>query len=305
MSLAAATAVTLSVLAAGSYAVAMLDQIGERLVGGTSKRIAPAAPLRRAAQLLGQQRTRTERPDATAWHLAAAVFFALAAAGLALVPAARDVVVVDAPAGIVVWGAVEALTVIAVFLHGWAPNSLLPLIGGYRFVAIGLSIMLVSMFVLIAAALPAQSLNLTAIVDSQRGLWNVVRQPLGLPLFLLLGLAISLRGPLDYADCADLAGGTSAEDSGTLRLAWQLARASMLVAFSAMAATVFLGGYLGPLLPGPLWLAIKMALLLVVLVAATHVFARLDPSRMLSTIWLVLLPLSFLDLVIAGVATLS
>ena len=74
--------------------------------------------------------------------------------------------------------------------------------------------MLVSMFVLIAAALPAQSLALSAIVASQRELWNVVRQPLGLPLFLLVGLSLTLRGPFDYADSADLAGGTSAETSG-------------------------------------------------------------------------------------------
>lgn len=164
--------------------------------------------------------------------------------------------------------------------------------------------MLVSMFVLIAAALPAESLNIAAIVESQRELWNVMRQPLGLPLFLLLGLAISLRGPLDFADAADLAGGTSAENSGTLRLAWQLARTAMLVAFAAIAASVFLGRYLGPLLPGPVWLLLKMAVLLSVLVAASHLFARLDVSRMLPTIWTILLPLAFVDLIVAGVTNL-
>src|SRR3546814_10002511 len=53
--------------------------------------------------------------------------------------------------------------------------------------------MLLSMFVLIAAALPAESLAVSAIGDSQASVWNVVRQPPGLLLFLLLGLSLTLR----------------------------------------------------------------------------------------------------------------
>src|SRR3546814_7536779 len=81
--------------------------------------------------------------------------------------------------------------------------------------------MLISMFVLIAAALPAESLAVSAIVESQASVWNVVRQPPGLLLFLMLGLSLTLRGPFDYADASDLAGGTSAEDSGPARAAWR------------------------------------------------------------------------------------
>src|SRR5699024_9785221 len=198
-----------------------------------------------------------------------------------VVPLAPGVVLADMAAGIVLWGAVEALTVVVVFLHGWSANSQLALIGAYRYVAIGLPVMLLSMFVLIAAALPAESLSVSAIVESQRGLWNVLRQPLGLPLFLLLGLSLTFRGPFNYADSADLSGGTAAEISGPHRLLWEFARLAMLVSFAAMASAVFLGGYLGPVLPGALWLLLKIAALLTVLVAASHLFARLPPGRML------------------------
>src|SRR3546814_9563462 len=85
------------------------------------------------------------------------------------------------------------------------------------------------MFVLIAAALPAESLAVSAIVESQASVWNVVRQPPGLLLFLMLGLSLTLRGPFDYADASDLAGGTSAEDSGPARAAWQAARLAMQI----------------------------------------------------------------------------
>lgn len=295
------TAVVLS----GVYCVAVIDAFA----GARSRREFTArpfsTPLRQAAVLLLQQQSRTERPDTAGWILAPAIYLALAGAGLSLVPPAAGRAAVDVEAGIVLWGAIEALTVVAVFLHGWSANSLLPLIGGYRYVATGLMAMLVSMFVLIAAALPAGSLNVGDIVASQEGVWNVVRQPLGLPLFLLLGLSVSLRGPFNYADSADLAGGTEAEASGAARLGWRLARNAMLVSFAAMAASVFLGGYRGPFLPGPAWLLIKTLLVLAVLAAAGRWLVRITPSRMLTLAWVVLLPLAFLHLLFSGIVALA
>jgi NADH-quinone oxidoreductase subunit H len=261
-------------------------------------------PLQRAARMLVRPPSQTEHPDVLTWALAPALYLGLAVAGLAVVPMTSGHGLVDLPTTVVLWGAIEATTVVAVFLHGWSANAPLPLIGAYRYVAIALPAMLLSMFVLIGAALPAQSLSVAAIVESQRGTWNLLRQPLGLPLFLLLGLALTLRGPFDYADSTDLAGGTVAERSGMPRAVWTFARLSMLVAFAAMASAAFLGGYLGPLLPGFIWMALKTALVLLLMVAATHAFARLPPSRMLTLLWLVLLPLAFLDLVIAGVGSL-
>lgn len=292
------------ILVAGAAVAAASDGAVRAAVAGAPVAAGAAQPFRTGLRLLRMQRTRTERPDLANWRLAPAWYAALAALGLAVVPLAEGVVAIQLPAGIVLWGAVEALTIVVVFLHGWSPNSPFPLVGAYRYVGVGLPMILPSMFVLIAAALPARSLDVVAIVESQRAVWNVVRQPLGLPLFLLVGLMLTFRGPLDYADPADLSGGTSAEDSGAARAVWQGARLAMLVAFSAMAATVFLGGYLGPVLPGPVWLLLKALLVLLLLVAATHLLARMPPSRMLAAIWTVLLPLSFLHLLQAGLLAL-
>lgn len=268
-------------------------------------RFAIAAPLGETARLFMQQSTRTERPDGVNWLVAPVGYLAVASAGISVVPFAPNVVAANFDGGIVLWGSCEALTIILVFLHGWSMNSLLPMIGGYRYVAIALPAMLISMFVLIGAALPARSLSVAAMVAAQEPLWNVVRQPLALPLFLLLGLTVGLRGPFDYADASDLAAGTSAEVSGRARLGWRVARLAMTTAFAAMAATAFLGGYLGPWLPGPIWLILKTALVLNLMVFLGRHFARTPAPRMLLLIWTVLLPLAFLDLVIAGVAALS
>lgn len=288
----------------GAWVAAVLDRTVQAAIAGRPIGGVLAAPLRGAAAHFVRQRSSTERPDSLNWMLAPALYLVLAAIGLSVVPLAPGLVAADLDAGIVLWGACEALTVVVVFLHGWSANSPFPLIGAYRYVAIGLPVMLVSMFVLIATALPAESLSVSAIVESQRSTWNVVRQPLGMPLFLLLGLSLTLRGPFDYADPWDLSGGTSAEVSGPAQAAWQFARLAMLVSVAAMTSAAFLGGYLGPVLPGPVWLALKIVVVLVILVGVGRLFARMPPARMLTALWVVLLPLAFVDLIIAGVEAL-
>ncbi|APX89178.1 NADH:ubiquinone oxidoreductase subunit 1 (chain H) [Brevirhabdus pacifica] len=289
-------------LALGIWLGAWFDRLAPALEGGRAA--GPMAPLRDWAALLIRDQAETEAPDRMNRLLAPAWYLALAAIGLSVVPVAEGLALWHSPVGIVVWGSCEALIVITVFLHGWSPNAPFPLIGAYRYAAIGLPVMLPSMFVLIAAALPAESLSLIAIVDSQRDSWNLVRQPLGLPLFLVVGLTLTLRGPLDFAGGVDIAGGTSAEESGAGLFLWQVARLATLVAFSALAAAVFLGGPLGPLLPGPVWLALKTALVMALTVLAGRLIARTTPSRMLHVLWVWLLPLSFAHLAVSGMVAL-
>ncbi|WP_348767889.1 NADH-quinone oxidoreductase subunit H [uncultured Salinisphaera sp.] len=287
-----------------AWYIAVLDGLWSAAREGRPPRAPLANPLYRCATMLRQQSNLTEAPDLLNWRLAPALYAGLAGTGVALVPFSGASVLADLEVGIVWWGAVEALTVVIVFLHGWSANSQFGLIGAYRYVAIGLPAMLISMFVLIAAALPAESLAVPKIIESQRELWNVIRQPLGLPLFLLIGLSLSFRGPFNYADSADLADGTASEISGAARLVWEFARLAMLTAVATVAASVFLGGYLGPWLPGPMWLVLKTAAVLLVLVGLSHQLARISPSRMMTLIWTVLLPLSFVHLVWAGVLAL-
>ncbi|CAN5651911.1 hypothetical protein BH24ACT5_BH24ACT5_05050 [soil metagenome] len=294
------------VLTVGSFAAVVMSHVVFRIVAHQHQDIVASLgrPQHRLGLLLRQQVVRTERPDTVTWVLAPAAYLGLAAAALTVVPLSEGVVVADVRTGIVVFGAAEALAIVAIFLHGWSPNSPFALVAGYRFVAVALSYELLSMFVLIGAAIPAQSMSIGAIVRSQAGLWNVVRQPLGLPLFLIVALGVTFRGPLDLVDSADLAGGGSVEDSGLQRLAWTVARHAMLVVFAAAAAAVFLGGWQGPLLPGEVWMGLKTLAVLAVLVTLDTRTARVAPERFVKIAWSVLLPLAFVDLIVAGVGSL-
>lgn len=294
-------------LAVAPYVVAVIDGAVAARVAGDARGLRGAFldPLRRGAVLLMQPGTGTERSDAVLWAVAPGTLAAVAAAALTVIPLADGFAIADVRTGIVVFGAAEVIAMVAVYLHGWSSNSALSMVGAYRMLASTLSFLLLSMFVLIAVALPAQSLSIGQVVASQTELWNVVRQPLGLPLFLVVALGGAFWGPLDLPVGRDLSGGTTAETSGVQRLVWEWARHAMLAVYALMTATVFLGGHLGPGLPGPVWLALKSLAVLLLLVWLGHRIGRVTPDRFVSLAWTVLLPLSFIDLAWAGLEALA
>ena len=279
-------------LGSAIYATAVLDTVLGRAVARGALRLGDAVgrPLRTSALLLFQGCTSTERPDIDAWMLAPALLGASAATAVALVPFSARAATVDVSAGIVYFGAAMALVMIAVYLEGWSPNSAFPLMGGYRFVAQALSYEMPLALVLIAAALPAESLAIGAIVRSQAGVWNVVRQPLGLPIYLIASIGLAFWGPLALPDGQDLAGGVSAELSGVALLLWRAAHLAVVVAASAVGAAIFLGGWLGPWIPGPAWMTLKTVALIVVILASGHTLARVRLQWFVLVAWAILIP---------------
>lgn len=288
------------------YLAAVLDRvIGHRVAQQPLRwSAALALPAREAARLVLQQRSRTERSDAEAWALAPALLAAAAAASVAVIPFGPAAAVADVDAGLALYVAAIALVMVAVFLHGWSPNSVYPLIGAYRFVAVTLSFQVPLALVLLATALPAESLSVSAIVQAQDGLWNVVRQPLGLPIFLATGLGAAFWGPLALPDADDLAGGTRAEVSGVPLLLWRAAQLAVLVSIAAMSAAAFLGGWRGPWLPGVVWLGLKTLAVLVVLLLAGHLLARVRQESFVVFGWVVLIPLALVDVFLSGILLL-
>ena len=297
-------AVSLAVVV-GSYVTAVADRCVAAVVSreGLSMK-ALSEPVRSIALGVVQSRTTTERPDGPAWALAPALYLGLAATALAVVPLSSTLVAVDVQGGLVLFGALQALAVIPIFLNGWSPNSMLPLIGAFRFIAQALSYEMPNLLALLSVSVPASSLALGDIVSSQQNLWNVVRIPLGLPLFLFAAAGLAFWGPLNLPDGADLAGGTQAETSGVHLLAWRAGRATVLVATAAMGAAAFLGGWLGPWLPGPAWMVLKTLMLLMLLVASRHAAARVRIERYVVICWAVLIPLALLNVVIAAAVSL-
>lgn len=298
------TLLALAFMGAGAYAASVMKRVFSAAPGSPGLASAFLSPLQEGRFLLKQAPNSTERPDMMLWAVAPAAYAALAACAFTVVPVADHLAIADVRTGIVLFGAAEALAIVAIYLHGWAPNSHLPLIGGYRFVALGLSYELLSMFVLIAAALPAESLQLSAIVESQSGVWNVIRQPLGLPLWIIVTLGVTFTGPLNLVDGTDLARGGAGEISGRHLLLWRVSRKAMLSVFCAMGASVFLGGWHGFFFPGWAWILVKTLLLMALVSWVGNRLARVPVERAVLYLWTIGLPLSFFHLLLAGIEAL-
>jgi NADH-quinone oxidoreductase subunit H len=207
--------------------------------------------------------------------------------------------------GVVWFNAMEVLTWAGVWMAGWGPNSVLSLIGGYRYIAQGLAYELPLMFALITAATGAQSLNVADIAAAQQHLWFVVWMPAAFVVYLAGVYAFSFLGPFAYPAGRDLAGGVLAELSGVDRLLVEAGRWLLLTAGAGMAVPLFLGGGGGPGLPAWLWSTVKTMVVLAALVSARRRLPAIRADRYVELAWVVLIPVMIAQTLVAAVIVLN
>jgi NADH-quinone oxidoreductase subunit H len=264
-----------------------------------------AVPLTQVPRLLVAQRRATLAPDSLLWRLGL-LAVPTAAVGAAVVVPFGGVVVSRMSVGVVWFNAMEVLTWAALWMAGWGPNSVLSLVGGYRFVAQGLAYQLPLMLALICAATGAQSLSPASVAAAQaRHLWFAVWMPAAFTVYLVSAYAFSFLGPFAYPAGRDLAGGVMAELSGPDRLVLRAGQWLLLAAGAGMAVPLFLGGGAGPLLPAFAWSAVKAAAVLALLVWARHRVPVIRADRYVEVAWMVLIPLMIVQALVASIVVLA
>ena len=262
------------------------------------------APVHEAARLLRQRRRTTLAADTVLRQTGVIGLVVAAAMKVAVLPAGGWVVS-DLNVGLVWFNAMDVLVWAFVWLAGWGPNSVFPLVGGYRFLALVLAYELPLMFALTAPAVAAGSLRMSDIVAAQDGLWFVVSMPVAFVVFLAAVLAFSLQRPFTAPISADLAGGVLAELSGVDRLLLLAGRYSLLAAGSGFAVDLFLGGGSGPWLPRWFWFLTKTFALLWLLVALRRRIPQLRPEQLMAPAWVVGLPLVLLQVLVVSIISLN
>lgn len=276
-----------------------------RAAGGPSGvGAALAVPARETARLLVGQRRRTVAGDVVLGRVGGAVLPVAALLAAAVLPWGR-LPVADLDVGVVWFNAMEVLAWAAVWMVGWGANSALALVGGYRFVAQGLAYELPHMFAIITAALGAESLRVTDIVDAQQDLWFVVIMPVAFVVYLISAAAMTFWGPFDAPVSRDVAGGAAAELSGIDRLVFAGGRWMLFVAAAAMAVPLFLGGGGGPWLPAWLWVAVKTAAVLALLVWLRRKVPTLRMDRWTEFAWVVLIPATIAQALVVAIVVLQ
>ncbi|MBW0102970.1 complex I subunit 1 family protein [Pseudonocardia sp. KRD291] len=300
-------ALVLPVLLLGAvWLVLVFDLVVGARAGGRPVGVGAAlvAPLRESARLLVGQRRRTLAADALLWRAGGATLPVAAIGAAAVLPLGMRPLA-DLSVGVVWFNAMEVFAWAAVWLVGWGANSALSLVGGYRFVAQGLAYELPHMFAIITAALGAQSLRMTDIVDAQQDLWFVAIMPVAFVAYLLSTAAMAFWGPFDAPVARDVAGGAAAELSGVDRLVFAGGRWLLFVVAAAMAVPLFLGGGHGPWLPGWLWVVVKTAVVLAALVWLRHRIPTIRMDRWTEISWIVLMPLTIAQALVVALVVLG
>jgi NADH-quinone oxidoreductase subunit H len=289
-----------------TWAVLAVDGAWTARARGGPAGVLPAvvAPVRETARLLAQQRRRTVAADRVLWRVGGGLLPVAAVLAAVVLPLGQRPVA-DLSVGVVWFNAMEVLAWAAVWMVGWGANSALSMVGGYRFVAQGLAYELPHMFAIITAALAAESLRITSIVEAQRELWFAVVMPVAFVVYLLSAAAMAFWGPFDAPVGQDLAGGASVELSGVDRLVFVAGRWLLLVVAAAMAVPLFLGGGLGPLLPAWAWVAVKTAAVLMLLVWLRRRFPTVRMDRYTELAWVVLIPLTIAQALVVALVVLQ
>jgi NADH-quinone oxidoreductase subunit H len=244
--------------------------------------------------------------DKPVFVLAPAIIVATALLSFAVVPFASGFVVADLDIGVLFLLAMSSLGVYSVVLAGWASNNKYSLLGGIRAAAQMLSYEVFMGLSLLGVVILAGSFRISHIVEAQRGLWFVVPQFLGFVLFLIAGVAETRRLPFDLAEAeSELIAGFHSEYSGMKFGMFFVGEYIGVILISATIALLFFGGWLGPVLPGPVWFAVKTMFFICMFILFRAALPRPRFDQLMSWGWKVMLPLALLNILVTGAVVLA
>lgn len=240
--------------------------------------------------------------DRWVFSLAPAVFVVPVVLLFVVVPFGPDIVSENLDLGLFFIMAVSAISVIGVLMAGWASANKFSLIGALRAAAQLIAYELPLILSAVGVALLAGSLSLVDIVEAQRTYWYVLVQPIGFAIFMMASLAELTRPPFDMpiAD-SEIIFGAYTEYAGLKFAFFLLAEYAGIVALSAIASVLFLGGYLGPILPGWMWMFGKIGALSFLIIWLRATYPRLREDQLQRFSWIGLIPLALANILVTAV----
>ena len=210
-------------------------------------------------------------------------------------------VIADVDIGILYIFALGTLGEYGIVLGGWASGNKYGLLGALRAAAQMISYEVALGLILLGTIILAGSLRLTEIVEAQRGLWFIVYQPFAFLLYVVAGLAEINRTPFDMPESeSELACGYNIEYSSMKFALFMIAEYIHLVIVAALSTTLFLGGWLGPWLPGPVWFFIKVMAMIFLFIWIRGTYPRMRYDHIMKLGWKFLFPAAILNVVITA-----
>jgi NADH-quinone oxidoreductase subunit H len=254
-------------------------------------------------KLLTKEDITPTRADRLVYNLAAVVPIIPTFLVLAVLPFGRGMVGADLNIGFLYIVAVGSLGTIGIFMASWSSRNKYALLSGLRTVAQMISYEIPMALSVVGVLLLVGSLSLVSIVEAQ-GQWRlpfIVLQPLAFVLYFTAAVAEVNRSPFDLPEGeSEIVAGYHIEYGGIKFAMFLLAEYINAFSICAIATTVFLGGWQGPILPSWAWFFIKAYALYVVLIWLRGTLPRLRVDQLMDFAWKTMVPLALANLMVTA-----
>jgi NADH-quinone oxidoreductase subunit H len=271
-------------------------------------------PIADAVKLLTKEDLMPENADPYIFRYAPYISVAATFLTFSVIPFSKDWgVITDVNIGLLFVLSISSVGVLALILAGWSSNSKYALLGGLRSSAQMVSYEVSMGLSLIGSLMFARTLSLSGIVGAQgiTSMWYILYQPLAFGIFFISGIAENNRAPFDLPEAeSELVAGFHTEYSGMRWSLFFMAEYAAMVVVSAVATTLFLGGWY---FPKVLWLAggynnlyyflslvvfiVKCGVLLYLYFWFRWTFPRYRYDQLMDLGWKWLIPASILNVV--------
>jgi NADH-quinone oxidoreductase subunit H len=210
--------------------------------------------------------------------------------------------------GLILVFALGSLGIYGFIVGGWASDSKYSLLGSMRTCAQMVSYEVSLTFAVLGVVIMGQSLSLVDIVHKQdETFWFFAPQLVGLLIFFIAGVAETNRPPFDLPEAdTELVAGYHTEYSGMRFGLFQMGEYVNMITLSALAVTLFFGGWYGPWAPlGPIWFLLKLLLVLFVFLWLRATLPRLRYDQLMRFGWKVLLPVATINALVTAALVIA
>jgi NADH-quinone oxidoreductase subunit H len=240
--------------------------------------------------------------DKTIFVIAPTLIGATVLMSFVIIPYAPGILIADLNIGLLFFLAMSSLGVYSIVLGGWASNNKYSLLGALRGASQMISYEVFMGLSLMGVVMLSGSFRLTDIVLAQKGCWYIITQPAGFVIFMIAGIAETHRLPFDIPEAeSELVAGFHSEYSGMKFGMFFIGEYLGITLISAMAVTLFFGGWLGPaFLPPLLWFSLKTFVFILFFILLRASLPRPRYDQLMEYGWKILLPVALLNLLITG-----
>ena len=241
--------------------------------------------------------------DKLVWWLAP--FFVVVPSVMAFVtiPFGRKLVVHDLNVGILYLTSVTSVCVLGIFMAGWGSNNKYSLLGGMRSAAQIISYEVPLLLSVVLVIMETGTLSMQGIVHAQEHGWFILKPHLALAfvIYSISATAEINRVPFDIPEAeSELGAGYHTEYSGMKFAMFFVAEYTNFFITTSIAATLFLGGWQGPILPPIVWFLLKTYGIIFLSMWVRWTLPRVRMDQMMTFAWKVLTPAALLNLLISG-----